>query len=108
MFLVSGDALKGKSMPNDNFIIGLESSGILAIKSFEDLEEKPCIRCGKCINICPQKLNPLMIIHSNNKKLNAQKCNECGLCSYICPSRIKIRDKIIKAKEYQNERIQRI
>lgn len=108
MFLVSGDALKGKSMPNDNFIIGLESSGILAIKSFEDLEEKPCIRCGKCINICPQGLNPLMIIHLSNKKLNAQKCNECGLCSYICPSRIKIRDKIIKAKEYQNERIQRI
>ena len=106
MFLISGDALKGTAMKNDNFIIDMNSQGILVIKAEEDLNEKPCIKCGKCINICPQKLNPLLLTHlKNTKKLNIDKCTECGLCSYICPSKRNIKEKIKKAKEHQNERI---
>ena len=109
MFLIAGDALKGKAMKNDDFVIDTSVQGILVIKAEEDLNEKPCIKCGKCINICPQKLNPLLLTHLKNinnlKKLNIDKCTECGLCSYICPSKRNIKEKIIKVKEYQNERV---
>lgn len=104
MFLISGGALKGISMPTDDFILGLEANGITILKETLDLEEKPCIRCGKCINICPKGLNPLLILHSKNpKKLNIDLCDDCGLCSYICPSRRNLREKIRKAKK--NERV---
>ncbi len=54
-----------------------------------------CIKCGKCINICPKKINPL-------KKDNILKCIDCGLCSYICPANINLR-KTIKDCGENNE-----
>lgn len=109
MFLISGSTLTGTSFKDDNFIIDQESNGILVIKAEEDLTEKPCIKCGKCINICPQKLNPLMLTHIKNikklKKLNIDKCTGCNLCSYICPSKRKIKENIMEAKEIKNETI---
>lgn len=102
MCLIAGDALTGTSMKNDNFIIDNNLNGILTIKK-EETEEKPCIKCGKCINICPQKLNPLMLTHIKNKeklkKLKIEKCLNCALCSYICPSKRNINKKIQEAKE---------
>ena len=41
-----------------------------------------CIRCGKCISICPMKLNPI--------KNNKEKCIKCGLCNQVCPSNIDL------------------
>lgn len=103
MLLISGNALTGKAMRNDDFIIDFSSEGILTIKIEEKNQEKPCIKCGKCINICPQKLNPLMLTSIKNtdklKKLNIDRCNTCALCSYICPSKRNICQKIIEVKE---------
>lgn len=102
MHLIAGNALTGITMKNDNFIVDQNLDGILTIKA-EEIIEKPCIKCGKCINICPQKLNPLMLTHIKNKdklkKLNIDKCTNCALCSYICPSRRNINAKIKEVKE---------
>lgn len=43
-----------------------------------------CIRCGKCIKICPKKVNPVL-------KKNINNCIDCGLCTYICPVNINLR-----------------
>lgn len=66
-------------------------------------KELPCVRCGKCVQVCPVKLEPVLIKDNLDnpdalKKLNPKKCMECGLCSYICPSKINLRDKVIEAK----------
>lgn len=103
MFLISGGALKGISLPTDDFILGLDSIGVTVIKASIE-SEKPCIRCGKCISICPKGLNPLlMLISKHPKKLNIDLCDDCGLCSYICPSKRNLKEKLRKVKE--NERI---
>jgi electron transport complex protein RnfC len=56
-----------------------------------------CIRCGRCIEVCPENLNPTRIAHAvknnfldvaENYYLNA--CTECGCCSYVCPANIEI------------------
>jgi electron transport complex protein RnfC len=59
--------------------------------------QTPCIRCGRCLEACPEHLNPTRIAHAVKYNLMdvAQKyymnaCIECGCCSYVCPANIEI------------------
>jgi electron transport complex protein RnfC len=56
-----------------------------------------CIRCGRCLEVCPENLNPTKIAHAvKNNLLNVAEhyyisaCIECGCCSYICPANIEL------------------
>ncbi|OXU16004.1 electron transport complex subunit RsxC [Sedimentisphaera salicampi] len=59
--------------------------------------QTPCIRCGRCLSVCPEKLNPTKIAHAVKadrldlaEKHNISACMECGSCSYICPANIEV------------------
>ncbi|MBN2071890.1 MAG: electron transport complex subunit RsxC [Candidatus Krumholzibacteriota bacterium] len=54
----------------------------------------PCIRCGRCLEVCPMRLNPSdLSIYSERIRFdeageyNVMDCIECGCCAYVCPSR---------------------
>jgi len=62
-----------------------------------DRRETPCIRCGRCLEACPENLNPTKIAHAVKHDLldvaeryYMSGCIECGCCSYICPANIEI------------------
>jgi electron transport complex protein RnfC len=83
------------------------SSGILCLDEKEGHVPKPqnCIRCGKCVDICPAFLQPLYIsAHSlkydyeNAESYRALDCIECGSCSFICPARRPLLPSIRVAK----------
>ena len=62
------------------------------------------MRSGKCTDVCPAHLSPVLIRDNLKnikriKQLKAQRCIECGLCSYICPSKLALRESVKEAKE---------
>jgi electron transport complex protein RnfC len=61
---------------------------IFVLDDVNDVVTK-CIKCGKCVDICPMKINPL------DKKLDPS-CVRCGLCNYICPANINL---IVRVKD---------
>ncbi|MDO5755061.1 MAG: electron transport complex subunit RsxC [Tissierellia bacterium] len=65
----------------------------------------PCIKCGKCVDVCPVNLMPLYIQQralldhfEEANKLGIMDCIECGTCSYICPSNRPLVEAIIYGK----------
>lgn len=104
--LLAGGPMTGTAMVNDNFPVIKCLSGITVLLA-KDVKEVPCLKCGKCIDVCPIKLSPVIINSAyktrNNeavKTLRPDLCIECGLCSYICPSRIDVSFTVKQAKNY--------
>ncbi len=91
LVLVAGGAMMGKSIKSDDLIITKDLTTILVLKD-ENIEPSPCIKCGKCSEVCPMNLIPSLMI--TKKETNSNKCIACGLCSYICPSKIEVREQI--------------
>ena len=66
-------------------------------KAKHERKETPCIRCGRCLEVCPAILNPTKIAHAVKhncldiaQDYHMSACIECGCCSYICPANIEI------------------
>lgn len=84
--------------------------GTNAITCFSEkdrvVEKTPhCIRCGRCVSVCPMHLMPLYLYQAERKDdidgLNSRNigdCIECGSCAYICPARIPLVQSFKNAK----------
>ncbi len=105
--VIAGGPMMGASMSDTNVpvIKGTSNILILSKEKVKEYDQKPCIRCARCINVCPVGLMPRMIALLTQKGMirEAEKyfpldCKECGCCSYVCPSRIPLVQLIQLAK----------
>ena len=70
-------------------------------------EERPCINCNYCEEICPVEIIPHLlakyvqrnIVDETMMNLRIFNCIECGLCSYVCPSKIPLAKQIKEGQE---------
>lgn len=101
---VAGGPMMGNCMPSDDLIVTKNLNCVLVTDDLTTLEEITCIRCGRCVNVCPAKIAPVLIRDhvgdfESLKELYPEKCIECGLCSYVCPSKINVREYVREAKK---------
>ncbi len=87
------------------------TSGILVLNDAGSLPEGDCIRCGKCIDVCPVNLMPTVIAqHAKHKdwesvaRYSPLDCMECGSCAYVCPAKIPLVQYIKWGKEELREK----
>ena len=102
--VIAGGAMMGVSIPSDELIVTADTNCILIMDNIKETIT-PCIKCGKCSEVCPMNLIPSLIIDNPKmkKELQIDKCINCGLCSYVCPSKIEVREKLKAIKEGHDE-----
>ncbi|MBP3305622.1 MAG: electron transport complex subunit RsxC [Oscillospiraceae bacterium] len=76
---------------------GTNAVTILGFKNRFAVKVPHCIRCGKCIEVCPMRLEPLKMYRAERsgnveemKLQNIMDCIECGCCAYTCPATIPL------------------
>lgn len=69
--------------------------------------QTPCIRCGRCLQACPEHLSPTKIAHAVKNhfmdlavKYHVTACIECGCCTYVCPANVDLTGYIKTGKIY--------
>ncbi len=71
---------------NVNALVVNDNVKTIFIFDHEDVQTTKCIKCGKCVDVCPVNINPLA------KKIDPS-CIRCGLCNNICPANINLLSK---------------
>lgn len=114
--VVIGGPMTGWAVDDLTVPVQKGTSGIVVL-SQEYLERHPalaCVRCGKCVEVCPMGLLPNMVgIYAEKgrwddaERWNAMDCFECGSCAYVCPSRRPLVDWVRQAKRAINEKRRR-
>lgn len=93
--IISGGPMMGIAICDTDAPICKQNNAILAFDDRKDLikKERDCIRCGKCVDVCPMSLMPTLIERyakikdaESLKDYNVNVCMECGSCAYCCPS----------------------
>jgi electron transport complex protein RnfC len=93
--VISGGPMMGKALNSLEAPVVKGVSGILIMPEDEAKrrEIQACIRCAKCVSICPQGLEPYLLqtvaeleYWEQAENEHTMDCIECGSCSYICPS----------------------
>ncbi|HEX9021728.1 MAG TPA: electron transport complex subunit RsxC [Nitrospirota bacterium] len=105
--VISGGPMMGMSQYTLDVPVIKGTSGITILPRSEVITKPygPCIRCGRCIDACPMKLQPSYIglyiekgHYEDAKAYNLMDCFECGSCTFVCPANRPMVQWVKKAK----------
>ncbi len=72
---------------------GVNAITVLGHRNRYTVRDSQCIRCGKCIDVCPMRLMPVLMYKAlftgdvnEMNATNLMDCIECGCCAYNCPA----------------------
>ena len=101
--IINGGPMMGKAVSNPEIPVTKGTSGILMMPETEAKRKEvmPCIRCSRCVSVCPMGLEPYLLMTVSEKQLwdraeyeQIMDCIECGSCSYSCPASRPLLDYI--------------
>ncbi len=105
--VLAGGPMMGKSVFSLDVPVckGTNSITVLTDGDARRKAVQPCIRCGKCVSVCPMGLEPYLIATLSSLKHyqrleheDVVSCIACGSCQYTCPAHRPLLDNIIQGK----------
>ena len=102
-----GIAQRDLSVP----VVKATNSILCLLKDVNGAAENPvCLRCGKCVSVCPMRLQPLYMyrfVNANRldqlERLHVMDCMECGSCAFTCPGKLPLVEQFRKGKKLLKE-----
>ena len=102
--LKTGGPMMGIELTDTDVPVIKASNGIIAVDK-DHFETVACIKCGRCVDVCPMELKPLYFAKYHDEgnwkgmlDMNVRDCIECRSCEYICSSKIPLVAKIRAGK----------
>lgn len=101
--LLAGGPMMGKALTSTEVPVCKGTNSVTIISEDEAVRKpvQPCIRCAKCVSVCPMGLEPFLLATAsamhNWEKVEAEgivSCIECGSCQFTCPSHRPILDNV--------------
>ena len=114
--VISGGPMMGVAQSNLQVPVVKATNSILCLlKDRNGAAENPvCLRCGKCVGVCPMRLQPLYLYRFTNaqrvdelQRLNVLDCIECGCCSFTCPGKLPLTETFRTGKKLVREAMQK-
>lgn len=97
--LLSGGPMMGMALADLNVPICKNNNALTVLGedpvALADQQETACLRCGRCMRVCPLGLSPQEMMDAAKrrrfvryeKKLYGLECIACGSCTYVCPAK---------------------
>ena len=110
--VICGGPMMGVAQSDLSVPVNKATNSILCLlKDRNGAAENPvCLRCGKCVGVCPMRLQPLYLYRFTNAKrvdelqrLNVLDCIECGCCSFTCPGKLPLTETFRTGKKLVRE-----
>ena len=110
--VISGGPMMGFAQKDLAVPIIKATNCVLCLKKDENgaAENPVCLRCGKCVGVCPMGLQPLYMYRyamcddvKELKRLHLMDCMECGSCAFTCPGKLPLVEQIRKGKAMLRE-----
>ena len=110
--VISGGPMMGFAQSDLSVpVIKATNSVLCLLKDVNGAAENPvCLRCGKCVAVCPMRLQPLYMYRFVNaervdelERLNLLDCMECGSCAFTCPGKLPLVERFRKGKAMLRE-----
>ncbi|HZL08952.1 MAG TPA: electron transport complex subunit RsxC [Prolixibacteraceae bacterium] len=101
--IINGGPMMGKAFANTEIPVTKGTSGVLMMPEQEAKRQEviPCIRCSRCVSVCPMGLEPFLLMTVSEKQIwdraeteQIMDCIECGSCSFTCPANRPLLDYI--------------
>ena len=110
--VVSGGPMMGIAQSDLSVPVVKATNSILCLPHDENgaAENPVCLRCGKCVGVCPMGLQPLYMYRyalcgqtDELSRLHLLDCMECGSCAYTCPGKLPLVEQFRKGKQLLRE-----
>jgi len=97
--VISGGPMMGFAVGSLEMPLTKGTGGITVLREEEtyQAEETACIRCGRCVDVCPLRLVPTKIALAARvgnsevaRRYHVNACMECGSCAYVCPASVPL------------------
>ena len=110
--VISGGPMMGVAQSDLSVpVIKATNSVLCLLKDVNGAAENPvCLRCGKCVSVCPMRLQPLYMYRFTNAgrvdeltRMNLMDCMECGSCAFTCPGKLPLVETFRRGKQLVRE-----